>query len=170
MECAARTALRRSYCLIGSRTVRSIWLPRRWTLIHRQSLSLLRTGRTLSKLDNVLLGGLLDSLTLDRWVSSQLLWPLPEDSDGTSTDAAPLPARTLYALVGFLAVPRRHSAVGRMATKVANSETTPNVNDFTYAGRLHDHHSVLEDSIVDQARGGQGNNVDRAGCVPGGMP
>jgi hypothetical protein len=29
---------------------------------------------------------------------------------------------------------------------------------------------VLEDSIADQARGGQGNNFDRARCMPTGMP
>jgi hypothetical protein len=29
---------------------------------------------------------------------------------------------------------------------------------------------VLEDSIADQARGGQGNNFDRARCIPSGMP
>ena len=33
-----------------------------------------------------------------------------------------------------------------------------------------EYQKVLEDSIADQARGGQGNNFDRARCMPTGMP
>jgi hypothetical protein len=33
-----------------------------------------------------------------------------------------------------------------------------------------EYQKVLEDSIADQARGGQGNNFDRARCLPTGMP
>ncbi len=33
-----------------------------------------------------------------------------------------------------------------------------------------DYQKVLEDSIADQAAGGQGNNFDRARCLPTGMP
>jgi hypothetical protein len=33
-----------------------------------------------------------------------------------------------------------------------------------------EYQKILEDSIADQARGGQGNNFDRARCMPTGMP
>src|SRR5262247_4678436 len=33
-----------------------------------------------------------------------------------------------------------------------------------------EYQKVLEDSIADQASGGQGNNFDRARCMPTGMP
>jgi hypothetical protein len=33
-----------------------------------------------------------------------------------------------------------------------------------------EYQKILEDSIADQASGGQGNNFDRARCIPGGMP
>src|SRR3979490_2522366 len=33
-----------------------------------------------------------------------------------------------------------------------------------------EYQKVLEDSIADQASGGQGNNFDRARCMPSGMP
>jgi hypothetical protein len=35
---------------------------------------------------------------------------------------------------------------------------------------IPEYQKVLEDSIADQARGGQGNNFDRARCYPTGMP
>jgi len=35
---------------------------------------------------------------------------------------------------------------------------------------IPEYQKVLEDSIADQARGGQGNNFDRARCLPTGMP
>jgi hypothetical protein len=35
---------------------------------------------------------------------------------------------------------------------------------------IPEYQKVLEDSIADQARGGQGNNFDRARCMPTGMP
>jgi hypothetical protein len=45
------------------------------------------------------------------------------------------------AVTDHLVSRRRVDIDGRMATKAANSKTTPNVNAFTYAAHLPEHNS-----------------------------